>query len=271
MLTMLWILSVASIAAMTAALAGRTAVDAGRNRVGLERARWRATGCARRAQAAIDVALADAPSSEAVAVVWRTLGRVVPRSELLTECDVTFEAAGTRIDLNAATDEMIVNLSTELGYGERAQDMAAALRGWRSRPFADSRELAQVHGFEDIARFDSLVSAEPGRVSLATASAAVLMVVPGITAETADAIIARRESGMPFAALLDVIDVVSVTAADTLIARYPDAVRLTTPDPDAWLVRSRAASGLPPATEVLQWRISRVGRRAVVLQARSLR
>ncbi len=271
MLTMLWILSVASVAAMAAALAGRTAVDAGRNRVGLERAHWRAMACARRAQAAIDAALADAPSSEAVTVAWRTLGRTVAGSELIAGCDVTLEAAGTRIDLNAATSEMIANLATELGYGDAAQDMARAFDDWRNEPLVDSRQLAQVRGFGDFARFDTLVSAEPGRVSLATASAAVLHTVPGVSAEAADAIVARQQSGVPFASLLDVLDAVSVAGADSLMARYPDAVRLTTPDPDAWVIRSRAASGLPPIAEVQQWRVSRLGRRATVLQMRSVR
>lgn len=272
MLTTIWILSIASVAAMAGVMAGRSGVGAARNRVSLERARWRALGCVRRTQAAIDATLRDAPTSEAVAVAWRTLDRAVAPSALIARCDVTFESAGTRIDLNAATDQMIVNLSTELGYGDVANDMARAFRLQRDQSaFADSRQLARVPGFSDFARFDSLVSAEPGRVSLATASAAVLQTVPGITAEAADSIVGRQTTGAPFAALLAVIDVVSVASADVLTEHYPDALRLTTPDPDAWILRSRAASGFPPITELLQWRFARLGRRAVVTDARSAR
>ncbi|MDB4878544.1 MAG: ral secretion pathway protein [Gemmatimonadetes bacterium] len=295
MLTMLWIMSVASVAAMTAALAGRNTVDAGRNRVELERAYWKATGCARRAQAAIDEELTASPSIEGVNAAWRTLQSSVPASTLLTGCDVALEAAGTRIDLNAATDEMITNLATMLGYGAGAAEMAAALHDWidpddslsaggaeqawyqqarrllpRNAPLADSRELSRVRGFEDFSPFDSLVSVEPGRVSLATASATVLTALPGITSELADAIVVRQQAGAPVAELSDVLGSVSRASADALASRYPDAVRLTTPDPDAWVVRSTAVSGLRPSKVVLQWRLARLGRRAIVVQTRTI-
>jgi type II secretory pathway component PulK len=291
---MLWLLSIASIAAMAAALTGRTAVDAGRNRVNLERAHWRAMGCARRAQAAIDGALSDAPTSEDVLTAWRTLGVVVAPSELLAGCDVAFEAAGTRIDVNAANDEMIVNLATELGYADQANTMAAALDDWRDAddsvspvgaerewyaasgsplprngPLADARELARVRGFEDFARFDSLVTVEPGRISLATAPAAVLQTVPGIGTEAVDAIVARQVAQKPLGALLEIVDDLSVDAANLLTSRYADASRLTTADPDAWIVRTRASVGSPAATEILDWRLARVGRHVVVLESRS--
>ena len=294
LLTMLWVLSIASIATMTAALAGRTAIDAGRNRVNLERAHWSAVGCARRAQAAIDGALSSASTSMDVAVIWRTLDRVVAPSELIAGCEITFEAAGTRIDLNAATDEMIVNLAGALGYGDQAQAMAAALHDWRDADdsvspggaerewyaeagrtpprngsLVDARELARVRGFEDFARFDSTVTVEPGRISLATAPAIVLETVPGITTEAADAIVARQLSGTPLSALLDIVDVLSDDAANVLTAHYAEASRLTTADPDAWVVRARASAGSPPATETLDWRMARTGRRVVVLEARS--
>ncbi|HEY4216568.1 MAG TPA: hypothetical protein VGM67_05490 [Gemmatimonadaceae bacterium] len=268
LLTTLWILSVASIAAMAAALSGRTAVDAGRNRVNFERAHWRAVGCARRAQAAVDAALSDAPTSEGVAIVWRTLGRAVASSPLIASCDVALEAAGTRIDLNSATPEMIVALLAELGYDDQATAMADILAD-RDTPLADVRELARMPGFAGFEQFDSLITVEPGRISLATAPSVVLQTVPGISTEAADSIVGRSMSGEPFDVLLNVVDVISESAASELIAHYVEASRLTTADPDAWVLSVRATTGLPPATERLEWRLARIGRRVTVVDARS--
>jgi hypothetical protein len=270
MLMTLWIMTVASVAAMAAALAGRASVDAARNRVELSRASWRATGCARRAQAAMDGALDQTPTPETAAAMWRVLDRVLADAPLLAACDVTLEAAGTRLDLNSATDEMVASLAASLGYSNDAFAMTEAFLAWRETPFADARQLANVHGFEDFARFDSLVSVEPGRVSLATASATVLATVPGITEETAAAIVARRTDGTPIADLSEAFAGLSETSAAALTARYADAARLTTPDPDAWLLRVSARSGFPPNVATLQWRIGRIGRRVVVLQVRIL-
>jgi hypothetical protein len=276
MLTTLWIMTVASIAAMAAALAGRTSVYAARNRVELERAYWRAAGCARRAQAAMDTALDTAATPEQAALIWRMLNHAVAGSALIVGCNLSLEAAGTRLDLNAATDEAVANLAVALGYGnDEARAMADSLADWRHaegsvRPLNDARELSRVRGFENLARFDSVVSVEPGRISLATAPITVLLAVPGVTAELATAIVARQQAGAPIADLSEALASVSEASAATLASRYSDAVRMTTADPDAWLLRSIASSGLPPNTFVLQWRLGRVGRRIVVLRVRRL-
>jgi general secretion pathway protein K len=295
MLTTLWVMSIASVVAMGAALVGRHAVSEGAARVELERGRWLALACERRAEAAIDAALRAATTLDEGALVWRTLPRRVIASTLVAGCEVSLEAAGTRLDVNVASTEMIANLLGAIGLGDRALEMADALDDWRDTdddalplgaerawyesvgrllprngPLADVGELRRVRGFEDVGGLDSIATAEPGRVSLATAPVSVLMAVPGITRETAEQIVALQADGTPLNDLLSVTGLISEASVSALAARFPDAVRATTPDPDAWLVRVRVSRGVPAVSVRLEWRVIRTGSRCVVARTRSI-
>src|SRR5207237_385056 len=76
-------------------------------------------------------------------------------------CDMRMEAAGTRLDVNAASDEMIASLLYAMGYGDATRDMVDALADRSEHPFADIRALARVTGFEDLSRFDTVFTTEP--------------------------------------------------------------------------------------------------------------
>jgi general secretion pathway protein K len=295
MLTTLWLMSVASIVAMGAALVGRHAAAEGAARVELERARWVAVACERRAQAAIDDLLRGAISEDDAAQVWRTLGPRIVTSPLVAGCDLVLEAAGSRLDINSASSEMIVNLLRAIGIEDRATEMADALIDWRdpddmplplgaerqwyeglaritprNGPLGDVAELHRARGFESIDELDTVVTTEPGRISLATASVPVLMSVPGLTREAAEELVARQLAGNPVSDLLAITSSISQTSIDALAARYPEAVSATTPDPDAWIVRARASRGWPRVGVLLDWRVIRVGRRCAVARTRSI-
>jgi general secretion pathway protein K len=298
MITMLWVMTVGSVVALAGAVAGRTTVSAARNRVQAERAIWTALGCARRAQAFVDGLLNGATTLEEGAVTWRTLDR---RAEPIVrastpQCGVRFEAAGARLDVNAASDDMIVSALRALGESDgAAAAMADALADWRDsddveRPagaergwyagasratprnafLADVRELALVRGFESMSRFDSVFTTEPGRISLAQAPVTVLMAIPGFTRETADAVVAMAEAGTPVRDVAAIVGRVSTQSADALMARYPEVVRLTTPDPDAWLLSAHVSNGLPPKMVELRWRLVRAGRRCLIVSSRTV-
>ena len=294
MLTTLWVMTVASVVALAAVLVGRRAVNAGSARVELERARWKALGCERRTQAAIDSVLHDAPTYDEAARIWRVLPTAISGSALTRGCAVTLEAVGSRLDVNTASLEMIVNLLNAVGMGDHAAELADALADWRDMdsvasplgaeqswyaaqsrltprngPLADVGEIRRVRGFEEIPRIETLVSTDPGRVSLATAPVEVLMAVPGITQETAEAIVEMQAAGTPVSDLLAVTKSISRESASILASRYTDVVRLTTPDPEAWLVRVRVARGLPAVAVELEWRVVRTGKRCLVSQTRS--
>jgi general secretion pathway protein K len=294
MLTILWIITIAAIVAASASLVGRHAVLEAAARVALERGRWEALGCERRVAAAIDAALASAPTLDDAAKLWRTLPSGVFASPLLASCDVSLDAAGTRLDVNEASEEMIVNLLDAIGVDSDAPQLLDALedwidpdddarpmgaeRGWyeaagrivpRNGPLADLRELRRIRGFDAIRGLDSVFATEPGRISLATAPVSVLMAVPGITRETAEQIVAMQQMGTPPADLRAVLGSVSRASADALAARYSDAVRATTPDPDAWVIHVREARGAPAVAVNLEWRVIRTGRRCLVVATRS--
>jgi type II secretory pathway component PulK len=294
LLTILWILTVAAVVAMSAALIGRHAVLEGAARVELERGRWIALACERRMVAAIDRALETAPTLDQATVVWRTLARVVAGSPLVDHCDASLEAAGTRLDLNDASEEMIVRLLDAAGFTDDASQMADALEDWidtddeprpvgaeaswyestarlkpRNGPLASIAELHRVRGFERTSALDNFAAVVPGRVSLATAPIPVLMAVPGITRETAEQIVTMQAAGTPTNDLISLVGMISHASADSLAARYADAVSATTPDPDAWLVRVRVGRGSPAVAVVLEWRVIRTGRRCVVTSTRS--
>jgi general secretion pathway protein K len=295
MLTTLWVMSIASVVAMAAALVGRHAVSEGSARVELERARWIALGCERRAQAAIDAQLRDARTFEEGALIWRTLSRRIVASSFVQGCDLYLEAAGTRLDVNGASREMIANLLTAIGHSDRAAEMADALDDWRDADddalplgaerdwyesagrawprngaLADVAELLRVRGFENVGGLDSVLAIESGRVSLATAPVPVLMAIPGITRETAEQIVAMQDDGTPLNDLLSVTGMISQSSASALAERYPDAVRATTPDPDAWLIRVRVSRGQPAVSVRLEWRVIRTGSRCLVARTHSV-
>jgi DNA uptake protein ComE-like DNA-binding protein len=253
---------------------GRSAVDATRNRTQLARAYWVAVACAARAHAAVDETLNEAGTLDNAVETWRTLDRAIAtiHAEGASDCEVTLEAVGTRVDINAASEEMLSNLLRVMGYDDAtSEEMTTALMAWRAShgAFADLHQVALVPGFEDVALFDSVLSVEPGRVSLATAPVTVLLALPGMSNEAAEQIVALRDAGTPLQDLMSLLGMLSETSSATMLARYPDLARLATADPDAWVLTVRATSGAPPATVALQLRLQRSGTVAVVTASRT--
>lgn len=269
MLTVLWVMSVAGIVAMAGALAGRNDVGAARNRVEWTRAYWRAAACARRAQAAADEAIDTTSSALAAAATWRTLRTAIATSPSIDGCNVALEAAGTRMDANAATLEMFERLLAAAGRDDAHAVAEAIIAARDMQPFADVRDLARAHGFGDTAPYDSLVGVEPGHIALAAAPVTVLLAIPGFTRETAEAVVAQRDAGTPVTDLTAVLSVVSEASASELINRFPDAVNATSADPDAWIIHARAGSGRPASIAELAWRVARTTHGVVVMRAGS--
>ena len=296
MLVVLWVMSVAAVFAMAAALAGRNGAGGERNRVQLEKADWAARGCGLRMLSAVDSVISSSRDINEAEATWRALtGRVDAETVVrgLT-CEVELEAAGTKLDINSASAEMTARILEALSYSGEAPQMVDALADWidaddepraagaerswyaaavralpRNDSLADIRELSRVRGFEQLARFDSVLSTDPGRVSLATAPVTVLLAVPGFNTEAAERVVALARAGTPLRDLAELVPELSESAATTLLARYRDAVRLTTPDPDAWIMTIRATNGLPSSTVTLKWRLVRSGRGVAIAHTRS--
>lgn len=263
MLTTLWVLAMAGVLATTALVAGRNAAGAARNRVEWTRAHWRALGCVRRAQAAIDSVLSHR-SNEDGSVAWRLPSVLLDSSSVATECRVTLEAAGARLDINSATPEMLESVLAATGRVD-APELAGEIVALREQaPIPDVHALRRIDNSVDWGAYDSLLSVEPGRIPLSAAPAIVLEAIPGFSPEIASAVVAHRASHGPVSDLSEVLSLVSRGLGRELEERFQEASRVAVADPDAWLLRSVAQSGNPPISAVVSWRLTRQGRRVII-------
>ena len=153
---------------------------------------------------------------------------------------------------------------------ERAWYGAAARGPPRNGPLALVREIALVRGFSDRGPgLDTILGVEPGRVFLARAALPVLAGLPGMGDEAVSRIAERRARGAPALELLALAGELSVEARATLVAHYAELARLTTPEPDAWIVTSVARDDGSPVTAGMDIRLVRAGTRAAVVRRRS--
>jgi len=263
MLTVLWVIGAAGVVAASALAAGRNAVGATRNRVEWTRARWRALGCARSLQASIDSALGG-QALEDGAATWRSLD--VLDSAAPSTCDVKLEAAGARLDVNSATVEMLERFFTAAGRSDARQLALDIVAAREVTPIPDVRAFDAILG-PDAFAFDSLLSVDAGRVALNAAPSIVLRAIPGFTEEIADAVVAHREWRGPISDLTSVLALVSKTSARELEEHFQEAARVAVADPDAWLLRSSARSGVPPIPAVVEWRLSRQAQHVTIVQS----
>jgi type II secretory pathway component PulK len=284
----------AAVLALAATLAGRAAFDATRNRIGTGRARWLAHDCAERAQATMDELLRAGDESEAAAT-WRMLGQAVQATPLAhtTGCNIALEAAGTRLDINSATEEQLRALFHVMGRLD-AEALVDAVADWRDAddmprsagvesawytaarrslprngPLADIRELQLVRGFEELSTFDSLLVTEPAPLALNSAPLTVLAAVPGFGPEILQRIAERRAAGRQIVDVLALAAGVSPRAASDVLGHFAEISRLTTAEPVAWLVTARGHDGEPVSTATIELRVVRAGRRAAVVRRRN--
>jgi type II secretory pathway component PulK len=296
MLTVLWVLAAASTVALALALNGRDGVNAARNRVNAERAWWRANDCLSRARAAADAVLAANPDPGANAATWRSLGDLVAATRMPAgdNCVASFEAAGTRLDVNKADSAQCDAVLRASGFGATSDTMTAALLAWRDAddsvralgaesdwyeaagrfvprngPLADVRELARVRGFEDAAGLDSVFTVEPGRIAINSAGAAVLAAVPGFSEETIARVLELRSQGTPIVNVIGLAGMVSTAASEEIIAHYQEFAGAATVDPDAWIVTASATQGFPAVRSTVQARFIHASTRIVIVRQRT--
>lgn len=297
LLAVLWVMVGMTALGLVIALTARRAVAAAENRKNLTRAAWTAEGCLAGARVVIDGALDDGANDGAAGPAWSALDRVVAASPLLASsaCDLSLRAAGSRLDVNDASREMLLALCLALRIPEsRADSLVDALLDWRdgddlprpsgaerawyeaharhlprNGPLADPRELLLVRGFEEIPALDSLLDVEPGRIELDRAPLPVIAALPGFGYEAVSRVAELRMRGAPVGDLLAVGGRLSPEARAALLARYPELVRLTTMQSDAWIVTSRARAGTLAVTAVLEVRLVRAGTRAAIVRRRT--
>lgn len=297
LLSVLWILIGVSALALAANLAAREAVAAARNRADLQSAAWRAEACLERARAAVSAALLGARHQGPGATVWGRMDRALAESPLLRglNCRVEIEAAGAALDMNAAGEDAVRRLLVAIGRPAASADsMAAALADWRDEddtprplgaeaawyrargmrtprngPLADVRELALVRGFVGSPQFDSLLSAEPGRVPLSHAPPAVLASLPGFTPEAVARLAEMRLRGEGVVDLAMFVAGLPAGARNAALSRFPDLAGAAVTQPEAWILTARGSAGVPPAVSVVEVRLVRAAERAAIVRRRT--
>ncbi|MEP6733827.1 MAG: hypothetical protein ABJE10_24485 [bacterium] len=291
MLSVLWAVVVVGTLVVTTALAGRDAFDAGRNRVSAARAFWRANDCAERVRLAIDDVLST--SGQLPARTWRNLDAIVPSQPLATgtDCSTHLEAAGTRLDVNAASTDELLRLFAAVGRLDgvsvtdaiddwRDPDQVPRANGaesvWyvsqgkmlpRDGVVADDLELSRIRGLED-GSAQRVLTVETGAVSIANALPPVLMAIHGFTDEAVAELMAARARGDQIEDLLAFAAGLSSAARDSIVSNYQEISRRTTLDPEAWVVTSSGWSGHPAVTATVELRLVRTNQRAVIVRRR---
>jgi type II secretory pathway component PulK len=298
LLAVLWIMVAAGSLGLTITLAARESVAAARNRTSATRAMWRAHDCLERARVAIDQALHEPDvSTRQQASPWLLLDSVVAQSGISTNlpCRVEVRAAGTTLDVNAADADMLGRLLHAAGIpAARVDSMTDALLDWRdsddiTRPLgvergwyagarratprnaalASDREIALVRGFDSASTLDGLLSVESARIVLPRAPLAVLAALPGLGEDALARVAERRLREAWPTELIVLAAELSPSARATLLAHYSELARLTTVEPDAWIVTSFGRDGSSPVTAVIEARLVRAGARAAIVRRRS--
>jgi general secretion pathway protein K len=299
LLAVLWILVGVSALALAMSLAGRDAITTAQNRLSGTRARWAAEACLERARAAMSEVLGGQAAWLATPPTWTTLDHAVLTSPYVTQagCDLSFRSAGSALDINAADSAQLVSLFLAAGLRALTADsLADAILIWRAvggtqrgadqawykanhrqpprgGPFADSREVHGVRGFDEalavIPALDTLLTAEPGRIVLDRAPRPVLASLPGMTDEAVGRLVERRSRGVTTADPLALASALSPAGRVALTSRYTDLLRLTASEPEAWILSARSSAGTAPAVKaVVEVRLVRAGDRAAIVRRR---
>lgn len=105
-----------------------------------------------------------------------------------------------------------------------------------------------------------------GRLMLTRATDAQLAALPGMTPEAIARIIEFRVRGMPITDLLQIEGLLSPVSKLIFDAHYAELTRVTTAEPDVWVVRARAHVGEPSTPMNVEARFVRGGTRAAVVR-----
>lgn len=298
LLAVLWVIVGASALATAALLASRDYVASSRNRIDLTRATWQAEACGERARAVINAALRnDDTEAGGSSGEWWNLDRELAQATNLRSmpCEVDLRPVGDAVDINHASAEQLQRLFYAAGMdAETAMSLTDAVLDWRdvddqprefgaehswyqsnglllprNGPLQSVREALWVRGFDRLGRLEAIFTVEPGRICLQHAPELVLASMPGMTAEAVARITEaqREKSGVPD--LLSIADRLSSNARDSMLVRIRTLHDMTTTEPEAWLLTSRASVGQPPLTAVLELKLVRAGNRVAIARKRT--
>ena len=254
------------------------------NRTAYALARWHALDCVSRARAAFE----NDQTAERGAAPWSRLDEFIQQSSFISKfehCSLSATALGDRIDVNAATPEQLRRLLAALTIQPiKADSLVDSLLDWRDadlepRAFGaeaewyaannrvaprngalrSAREVALVRGFENLPMVVQSLTTDGARASLAHSPRAILVSLPGFTAELADEIIRRRSRGSLPSNVLQLAYALSQAARDSLMFRQGDLAARIAIEPDGWVLVSRGRVTGSPVESVLVVTVTRLG------------
>ncbi|HKS04928.1 MAG TPA: hypothetical protein VJR92_01335 [Gemmatimonadaceae bacterium] len=292
LITVLWVIVMASAIAAAGAVAGTDAGAAKRNRINATRAHWQANACVDRARFAIDRALAET-AADARDSAWRAIDAALAAMLRGTamNCSMRIIAAGTQLNVNTASEADLLRALTSAGAAsplalthalldwidsddnprelgaERTWYTSAQRRQPRNAPLTSVSELRFIRGFETDA-FDTILGVDSARISLATAPAPVLASLPGFTDEAVARVLEWRIIGRQVDDLVRFASTLSASAASTLVASFPELARSAALEPEWWTVSATAAAGTPAVSSTVEIRLVRAQSRTASLGRR---
>ena len=188
--------------------------------------------------------------------VLRAVRALLPAERLVYVADSRYAPYGQR------DDDFIADRTLAIGEWLAAQGAKALVVACNT---ATAQSIERVRERLSI----PLVGVEPGRIDLNRAPLPVLASLPGLGAEALARLAEHRVRGAPVSDVLALSAELSPNARAALVARYADLVRLTTTEPDAWIVTSRARAGQPSITAAIEVRLVRAGTRAAIVRRRT--
>jgi len=271
----------------------RDAVGAAQNRFNLTRAYWRANGCLAAARADIADSI-EIPRRAAMA--WHALDDVVSAVGTDSSCDFLTHPTGLQLDINRADGAQVRALLIALGSRlELADSIADAILDWRdvddvarphgaerewyeaagkpiprNGPFESTDEIRLVRGANEVPGLDTLFGVDSFRIYLDRAPGPVIAALPGMSAEAVNLILDLRARGLRVPELLEFSSRLSTVSRDQLLAHYQELLQMTTTEPEAWVVASRARSGDPAVRATVEEYLVRTGNRVITLRLRTL-
>ena len=212
LLAVLWLVTALTLVAGVGITVARTGSQTTRNRVLLARAEWSREACG-------EILLARyADQHQVRAIDSVDLGRG-------TWCRVVIEDPSARVDLNTASQDVLERLLAVVGSQSWVVDSILAIR---KRGTID--DLGQI-GIDSAlaARLIPFVTARgTGVINVNSAPRVVLGVLPGITEEAMEVVLARRTIGRPLEGVDALAVLLSKSGRATLYGEYAEFVHQAT-------------------------------------------
>lgn len=286
LLTVLWVLVGTAAIGSSGMLAARYTVSLVSNRIAITRAAWRAEACVEGGLAHISHAL-----SVQVANAWATLDTLTAYASLHdpSYCTVELRPGGMAVNVNGVEASMLRRLMRSVIDTASADSLTDAVLDWidedtvarargaeagwyrrvgrptpRDGPIGDVRELSLVRGFEQPV-FYEVLGAEDDRILIGHAPAIVIRSLPGMSYEAVGRMEQMRRSASG-TRLIELIDLIGVSARDSLQRHYAELSAMTTDVPEAWYLIGRASFGA--GTAVQEAKLAFAGSRAAIVRRR---